>query len=49
VAEIAPGLPVVFRGGTVLPMDDRRSVLDGADVLVVGERIEAVGPALPVP
>ena len=47
--EIAPGRPVVFRGGTVLPMDDSRSVLTGADVLVVGERIEAVGPDLPVP
>ncbi|MFL6130332.1 MAG: hypothetical protein ACJ73E_14870, partial [Mycobacteriales bacterium] len=47
--EFEPGRPVVFRGGTVLPMDDRRSVLDGTDVLVVGERIEAVGPALPVP
>jgi 5-methylthioadenosine/S-adenosylhomocysteine deaminase len=40
---------VVFRNGTVLPMDDARSVLTGTDVLVVGERIEAVGPALPVP
>jgi len=43
------GRPVVLRGGTVLPMDDRRSVLDGVDVLVVGERIEAVGRDLPVP
>jgi len=49
VDELAPGRPVVFRGGTVLPMDDRRSVLPDSDVLVVGERIEAVGPALPVP
>ena len=40
---------MVFRGGTVLPMDDSRSVLADADVLVVGERIEAVGPHLPVP
>src|SRR6185312_15141724 len=48
VEELA-GRPVVFRGGTVLPMDERRSVLVGADVLVVGERIEAVGPHLPVP
>ena len=40
---------VVFRGGTVLTMDDRRTVLTGADVLVVGQRIEAVGTALPVP
>ena len=47
--ELAPGRPVVFRGGTVLPMDDSHSVLVGADVLVVGERIAAVGPNLPVP
>ena len=47
--ELAPGRPVVFRGGTVLPMDDRRSVLAGADLLVAGERIEAVGPDLQVP
>ena len=43
------GRPVVLRGGTVLPMDDRRTVLTDADVLVVGERIEAVGPDLAVP
>jgi len=49
VEQLAPGRPVVFRGGTVLPMDDSRSVLVGADVLVVGERVEAVGPDLPVP
>ena len=40
---------MVFRNGTVLTMDDQRTVLTGADVLVVGERIEAVGPALAVP
>ena len=49
MAEFEPGRPVVFRGGTVLPMDDRRTVLENADVLLVGERIEAVGPALDVP
>ncbi|HEY9391954.1 MAG TPA: amidohydrolase family protein [Mycobacteriales bacterium] len=43
------GRPVVFRGGTVLTMDDQGTVLTNADVLVVGERIEAVGPALAVP
>ena len=43
------GRPVVLRGGTVLPMDDRRTVRTDTDVLVVGERIEAVGPHLPVP
>jgi hypothetical protein len=49
MAEFEPGRPVAFRGGTVLPMDDRRTVLENADVLLVGERIEAVGPALDVP
>ena len=36
--------PVVLRGGTVLTMNDAHDVLDDADVLVVGERIEASGP-----
>jgi cytosine/adenosine deaminase-related metal-dependent hydrolase len=39
----------VFRNGTVLTMDAGRQVLTGCDVLVVGDRIEAVGPALAVP
>ncbi|GAA0359886.1 amidohydrolase family protein [Microbispora corallina] len=47
--ELEAGRPVVLRGGTVLPMDDTRGVLSGTDVLVVGERIAAVGPALDVP
>jgi cytosine/adenosine deaminase-related metal-dependent hydrolase len=47
--EIAAGRPVVFRGGTVLPMDDARQVLADTDVLVVGDRIAAVGPGLDVP
>ncbi|HKG52128.1 MAG TPA: amidohydrolase family protein [Actinomycetales bacterium] len=47
--QIAAARPVVFRGGTVLTMDDRKTVLRDADVLVVGERIEAVGQALDVP
>jgi 5-methylthioadenosine/S-adenosylhomocysteine deaminase len=41
--------PVVLRGGTVLTMDESRTVLPGADVLVVGDRIAAVGQALDVP
>ncbi|GAB6899315.1 amidohydrolase family protein [Kineosporia succinea] len=45
--ENAPA--IVLRGGTVLTLDDRRTVLTGADVLVVGERIEAIGPHLEVP
>ncbi len=44
-----PGRPVVLRGGTVLTMNDAHEVLADADVLVVGERIEAVGPGLEVP
>ena len=48
-SEAESGRPVVFRGGTVLTMDDHKTVLEGADVLIVGERIAAVGPALPVP
>ncbi|MDT0275374.1 amidohydrolase family protein [Blastococcus goldschmidtiae] len=43
------GRPVVLRNGTVLTMDDTCTVLEGADVLVVGDRIAAVGPALEVP
>ena len=43
------GRPVVLRGGTVLTMDDAHTVLTGADVLVVGDRIAAVGPGLDVP
>ena len=39
-----PGRPVVFRGGTVLTMDDAHTVLPEADVLVVDDRIAAVGP-----
>ncbi|WP_148575537.1 amidohydrolase family protein [Nocardioides caldifontis] len=46
---IESGRPVVLRGGTVLTMDDRHTVLAAADVLVVGDRIAAVGPALDVP
>src|SRR6476659_3322869 len=43
------GRPVVFRGGTVLTMDDAGTVLTDADVLVVDDRIAAVGPGLDVP
>jgi cytosine/adenosine deaminase-related metal-dependent hydrolase len=44
-----PGRPLVFRGGTVLTMDDAATVLPDADVLVVDDRIAAVGPRLDVP
>lgn len=47
--EFRPGRPVIFRNGTVLPMDRARSVLRDVDVLVVGDRIEAVGPGLTAP
>ena len=40
---------IVLRGGTVLTMDDRHTVHQTGDVLVVGDRIEAVGPSLDVP
>ncbi|MCF6744732.1 amidohydrolase [Blastococcus sp. KM273128] len=45
----AAGRPVVLRGGTVLTMDETCTVLPDADVLVVDDRIAAVGPALQVP
>ena len=44
-----PGQPIVLRGGTVLTMNDAHDLHEDADVLVVGERIEAVGPGLEVP
>ena len=37
------------RGGTVLTMDDAHTVHDAGDVLVVGDRIAAVGPASTYP
>ncbi|WP_410566546.1 amidohydrolase family protein [Amycolatopsis sp. cmx-4-61] len=40
---------IVLRGGTVLTLDDARRVLPGEDVLVEGDRIAAIGPALAVP
>jgi 5-methylthioadenosine/S-adenosylhomocysteine deaminase len=47
--EPASGRPLLFRNGLVLTMDDSHTVLPGADVLVVGERIEAVGTGLAAP
>jgi cytosine/adenosine deaminase-related metal-dependent hydrolase len=43
------GRPLVFRGGTVLTMDDAGTVLADADVLVVDGTIAAVGQRLDVP
>ena len=48
-ADLAPGRPVVFRNATVLTMDDAHTVLPGADVLISGDSIVAVGPGLEVP
>lgn len=44
-----PGRPVVLRNGTVLTMDDQHTVLPRADLLVVDDRIAAVGVDLEVP
>ena len=46
---LEPGRPIVLRRGTVLTMDDAHQIVEDGDVLVVGERIEAVGPGLEVP
>jgi len=43
------GRPVVFRNGLVLTMDDAHTVLDGGDVLVIGDRIAQVGHHLAAP
>jgi cytosine/adenosine deaminase-related metal-dependent hydrolase len=40
---------VVLRGGTVLTMDDAHTVLAGADVLVIGDKVAEVGAGLAVP
>jgi len=49
VADLAPGRPFVFRNATVLTMDDAHRLLRGADVLITGEQIAAVGEGLGVP
>ena len=41
--------PIVIRNACVLTMDQSKSVLNDADVLVVGRDIAAVGPNLEVP
>jgi cytosine/adenosine deaminase-related metal-dependent hydrolase len=40
---------VLFRNGLVLTMDDAHTVLPGADVLIVGERIAEIGVGLTAP
>ncbi|WP_433298829.1 amidohydrolase family protein [Pseudonocardia sp. CA-142604] len=47
--DVGADRPVVLRGGLVLTLDDARRVLPDTDVLVVGDRIAAVGPGLEVP
>ena len=46
--EFGSGRPVVFRNAIVVTVDSPGIIWDG-DVLVSGQRIEAVGTALPVP
>ncbi|GAA3662112.1 amidohydrolase family protein [Lentzea roselyniae] len=41
--------PVVLRNGTVLTMDGQKRILTDHDVLVVGDRIAAIGPRLEAP
>lgn len=47
--RVDSGRPVVLRGGTVLTQDESLGVLPRGDVLVVGDRIAAVGVDLAVP
>ncbi|HEX9033403.1 MAG TPA: amidohydrolase family protein, partial [Streptosporangiaceae bacterium] len=48
-ADLTAGRPLVFRNATVLTMDDGHRVEHGADLLVQGERISAIGRQLQVP
>src|SRR5262249_60925247 len=48
-ADLTPGRPLVFRNATVLTMDDSHRLVRGADVLITGEQIAAVGEGLEVP
>lgn len=43
----APGLRVLLKGGVVLTMDAKLGDFEGADVLIDGGKIAAVGPDLP--
>jgi 5-methylthioadenosine/S-adenosylhomocysteine deaminase len=47
-SQFTPGRPIVFRNATVLTMD-AAGVIEGGDVLVVGDTIAAVGPHLAAP
>ncbi len=49
IPDLSPGRPLVFRNATVLTMDDAHHVEHGADVLIEGDQISAVGKSLQVP
>lgn len=46
--DFAPGRPIVFRGATILTMD-QAGLIEGGDLLVVDDRIAAIGHNLSVP
>jgi hypothetical protein len=46
--QVDDGRPIVFRDATVLTMDDT-GIIEGGDVLVIGETIADVGRDLAVP
>jgi 5-methylthioadenosine/S-adenosylhomocysteine deaminase len=47
--DLEVGRPTVLRGGTVLTVDQPGTVLPGADVLITGDTIAAIGHDLEVP
>src|SRR5579885_1077408 len=47
--SFSSGRPVVFRNATVLTIDPSTGVVENGDVLVVNDRIAAVGQQLAVP
>jgi len=47
--RFSPGRPVVFRNATVLTIDPSPGIIENGDVLVVNDRIAAVGQQLAVP
>jgi 5-methylthioadenosine/S-adenosylhomocysteine deaminase len=49
VSDLTSGRPLVFRGATVLTMNDAHAIELDADVLIDGERIAGVGRGIPVP
>jgi cytosine/adenosine deaminase-related metal-dependent hydrolase len=49
IDQLGQGRPVVFRGATVLTVDPAAGVIDNGDVLVAGDKIQAVGRALQAP